>query len=388
MKLAPFLLDQWLNRYQFGDPPIRFDLATSTGPVWTLRQVLELADPDKESALFDSPLVYTDAAGSSELRSALALMKSVEPSHIQIFTGAEEAIAITFFLAAEPGANVIVPFPGFPPFEAIPKALGLEVRRYHLRAQNAFRVDPDEIIGLADANTKLILVNSPHNPTGSIMDAAVLSALHDFAAERGIQFVVDEVYHPIYHHDQPGRQSGCEPPSAVCLPHATVLGDLSKAFCLSGLRVGWVVERDRHRSEQYCDARSYFTVSNSPTTQILAAAAVEHCETIYARLRHLTTANLAMLDHFFSRLGDVLGWVRPEGGMTVFPWLLDGSNSRPMCERLAARGLLTAPGDCWDMPAHFRIGFGTIESGFSDCLDELERQIREYLGHSKARAHS
>jgi aspartate/methionine/tyrosine aminotransferase len=378
MKLEPFLLDQWLNKYQFGSAPIRFNFGVSTGPIWTLRQLLELVGPDKESALFDQPLTYTDAAGSIELREAIAAMQSVDPSEVQIFTGASEALLIALFLAAEPGANVILPFPGYPPIEAIARSFGLDVRRYHLCPENAFCVDTDEIFKLADANTKLILVNRPHNPTGSTLDEASLGSLHDFAAERGIQFIVDEVYHPIY--------SGAAAPSAAALQHVTVLGDLSKALCLSGLRIGWVVERDRHRAEQYCDAKAYFTISNSSITEALAAAAVNHSEAIYARARQTVAANLALLDGFFSRLSDVLGWVRPTGGMTAFPWLLDGSDSRALCEHLAARGLLLAPGDCFGMPAHFRLGFGSIDAGYSDALAELEHQIREYAGLRKGQA--
>lgn len=389
MKLEPFLLDQWLNSHQFGNPPIKFDLATSTGPVWTLTELLEFMDEDKRKAVFDAPLVYTDASGSRTLREAIAAMESVDPSDVQVFTGAEEAIFITYMLAAEPGANVVVPFPCFPPFQAIPKGLGLETRSYYLRPENGFKIDPDEIASLVDANTKLILINLPHNPTGSILDQASLQSMHDFAADRGIQFVVDQVYHPLYHNDQlREREHNPKATSASALPHATVLGDMSKAFSLSGLRVGWVIDRDRHRAEQYCDSRCYLTVSNTPTTQIIAAAAVEHRDAIFGRLRRVATGNLTLLDKFFTRMSDVLGWVRPRGGMTAFPWLTEGGSSRPLCERLAAAGVLVAPGDCWGMPAHFRIGFGATDAGFSESLDLLEKQVREYSVLKKSQAGS
>jgi aspartate/methionine/tyrosine aminotransferase len=108
-----------------------------------------------------------------------------------------------------------------------------------VRRENGFRIAPDEIKRLADSNTKLILVNSPHNPTGATIADAEMEALHDFAAEHGIQLVSDEVYHPIYH----GRQTK----SAARLPHATVIADLSKAFSIAGVRTGWMIEHDAHR---------------------------------------------------------------------------------------------------------------------------------------------
>src|SRR5262245_36711760 len=219
MNLKPFLLDHWLNHYHFADPPIKYDLASSTGPVWTMQQILDLMDDDHRRQLSQARLLYCHASGTTKLRQAISDMHGVEPDDIQVLTGGAEALLILFFLAAEPGANVIVPMPGFPPFEVLPQSLGIETRFYHLRPENQFRIDLDEIKRQADRNSRLILVNSPHNPTGATISDAELRSLHDFAAERGIQFVVDEVYHPIYH--------GQETRSAATLPHATILGDLS-----------------------------------------------------------------------------------------------------------------------------------------------------------------
>jgi aspartate/methionine/tyrosine aminotransferase len=368
MKLKPFLLDEWLNHYHFADPPIRFDLASSTGPVWTAKQIWELMDPDQQREIDEAPLLYCHGSGTKGLRQAIADMQGVDPDHVQIMTGAAEALLVLFFLAAEPGANVVLPFPGFPPFQALPDGLGIQTRYYHLRPENRFRIDLEEIRNQVDRNTKLILVNSPHNPTGATLTGAEMRLLHDFAAEREVQFVVDEVYHPLYH--------GQENASASALPHATVLGDFSKAFCLSGLRVGWIVERNRDRIEQYLNARSYFTVSNTTIGEAMALCAVRNRETIFSRLREVATSNLKTLDAFFKRTSDVLGWVRPQGGMTGFPWLIGERDSRAFCETAARNGILLAPGDCFGMPNHFRLGFAAVEAGFSDALSELEALIR------------
>jgi aspartate/methionine/tyrosine aminotransferase len=65
----------------------------------------------------------------------------------------------------------------------------------------------------------------------------------------------------------------------------------------------------------------------------------------------------------------ILGWAPPAGGTTCFPWLLDGRDSRPLCEALAKAGVLAAPGDCFDMPAHIRVGFGAMRSGYAEALE-------------------
>ena len=378
MRLKPFLLDNWLNEHQFTGSGIKHHLGASTGPEWTTRSLVELIGSDQWERLLDDPVTYVDARGTKALREAIAEMEQVHPDQVQIVTGAAEALLILFFLAAEPGANVIVPFPGFPPFAVLPESFGIETRLYHLRRENQFRIDLDEIVALADDKTRLVLVNLPHNPTGAVVSEEQLKAIHDFTAARGIQLVVDQVYHPIYH--------GAAVPSASGLSHATVLGDFSKALSLSGLRVGWMIDRDRNRLEQYCDARSYFTISNTRLGEGLAVGAIQNRQAIFDRVRRTTEANLRLLDSFFSRLSGVLDWVRPQGGMTAFPWLANGADSRPMCQELASKGVLLAPGDCFGMPEYFRLGFGSIEEGFDHALQQMERVIDLYFSSAMGTA--
>jgi aspartate/methionine/tyrosine aminotransferase len=114
-----------------------------------------------------------------------------------------------------------------------------------------------------DRNTKLILVNSPHNPTGATISDAELDSLHEFTASREIQLVSNEIFHPIYH--------GQATRSASRLPHATVIHDFSKAFPLSGVRTGWMIEHNPKRRERYWNARTYLSVSNNTAGEMSTA---------------------------------------------------------------------------------------------------------------------
>jgi aspartate/methionine/tyrosine aminotransferase len=363
MQVPPFLLDEWLNEYHFRSDPPEFDLASSTGPRWTVRDLLDWMTPEEKQLLEEEQAVYSPATGSPMLRQAIADLQGVTAPDVQIVTGASEALLILFYLAAEPGANVVLPFPLYPPVPVEARLFGVEPRFYHLRRENAFAIDLDEVKRLVDDKTKFILVNSPHNPTGAVLSNAQLRELHDFAVDRGVQFVSDEVYHPIYHQD--------ETQSAAVLPHAIVLGSFSKALSLSGLRVGWIIDRDPARQRQYADARGYFTISNSPLTEHLATVALRQRDQILARTRKIVTANLQLLDQFFGEWRDELGWVRPGGGMICFPWLKRGGDARLFCRAVAERGTLLAPGDCFQMPEHFRLGFGVMEEGFGTALQRI-----------------
>jgi aspartate/methionine/tyrosine aminotransferase len=368
MQLKPFLLDSWLDDHKAN---IQFNLASSTGPSWTLNQILNLVTDEQRELFLHHDIVYSSAAGSPSLRAAIADMQRVPPSSVQLVTGASEALLILMWLAAEPNANVILPLPGFTTFSALPESLRIETRSYVVRKENNFLIDVEEIKRLADSNTKLVLINSPHNPTGATLSDADLHNLHDFTASRNIQLVVDEVYHPI-HHGQPTQ-------SAARLPHATVIHDFSKAFPLSGVRTGWIIDHHPDRLERYRNVRSYFTVCNTTTGEFLAEIAARNHVTVLNRTQKLASENLRHVEAFMAAHRNTIGWIPPRGGMTAFPWLLSGEDTRPFCQAAADRGLLLAPGDCFNQPQHFRIGFGAIpEDQLPQALELLNKLIRTW----------
>ena len=375
MQLKPFLLDMWLDAYEHG---IEFNLAASTGPSWTFNEILSLAKDEERERFLNHKLVYGRPAGATGLRSAIAEMHGVDADAVQVVTGASEALLILMWLAAEPGANVILPNPGFATFSALPESLRLETRFYSVRKENQFRIDVEEIKKLADRNTKLILINSPHNPTGATISDAELDSLHEFTSSRGIQLVSDEVYHPIFH-GQPTQ-------SAARLPQATVIHDFSKAFPLSGVRTGWMIEHDPKRRKDYWNARAYFSITNNTASEFLAELAMRHRDVVLGRTQKVATENLRQLGSFISEHQDTIGWIPPRGGMTAFPWLVSGEDSHAFCQAAADRGILLAPGDCFDAPPHFRLGFAAISDQFPRALDRLGELIKSWSSAHVLRA--
>jgi aspartate/methionine/tyrosine aminotransferase len=368
MRLEMFALDEWLDRFI----SIRYDLAASTGPSWTISDLRSLMTEEDERTLFGTPLLYRPGHGGEPLRREVASLYRARPEEILIVSGASEALLALFYLAAEPGErrNVVVPHPAFPPILSLPASLGLEVRRYSLDPGEGYALDPDRIEALLDDRTALVFVNSPHNPTGAVASEEAVRRLDESTSKRGIQLVVDEVYHPIYHH-----RSRSRPRSAGEYSRATVLGDFSKAFSLSGLRVGWILERDRGRLEKYWNARAHFSISSNFPGELLAEVAMRNRERILGRTAEVASSNLALLDGFFRDRADVLDWVRPEGGMTAFPWLRSGASARPLAERAASKGVLIAPGDTFGCPSHFRLGFGALTGGYAEALGLLSQAL-------------
>ena len=360
MKVPPFKLDAWLAAHEFATPPIRYNLASSTGPLWTLGELMALGGGRVES-LADLKLSYAPPEGGKLLRERIAALHGVDPDHVQVMTGASEALIALTCHFAEPGASIVLPRPVYPALPVLARAGGLQVREDALRPQYGFAQTAEGVLAAVDATTRMVFVNTPHNPAGSIMPASEQRKLAERLAARGIPLIVDEVYHPLYH--------GEKVASAAQLPNTIVLGDFAKALSIPGLRIGWVVDPDAARRHALLDLRSYFTISCSPLSEAIGAHVLAHATQVFDRLQAVSGANLALLGKFMHEHRDALGWTPPAGGTTCFPWLRDGRDARPLCELLAKDGVLLAPGDCFDMPAHFRIGVGALTSGYDDALD-------------------
>ena len=329
MDLPRFLLDEWLEQKHNAATPVDYDLGSSTGPVWTLRELLSLGGDLEE--LLEAPISYVSPRGTSALREAIASLEGCDPEYVQATTGGAEALLLIFSEIAVGGRERRdCRVRDFQRTTRWRRRSVLEARHYVLRPENGFRIDAEEIRGLIDANTRLVLVNSPHNPTGATLSDSEMEGLHDFCAERGVQFLSDQVYHPIYH-DGSMR-------TAARLPHATVLGDFSKALCLSGMRIGWIVEPDAERRTRYLNARSYFTVCGSAMAERLGALALRQREAIYARARKIASENLARLAGFFADRRGLFHYAAPRGGMTAFPSMADGSDARPLCAHALRQG--------------------------------------------------
>ena len=366
MQLPPFTLDHWLSRHDFAVPPIAFNLASSTGPRWSVGDLAQCSEVPL--ALDNVVLSYAPPQGSAQVRAAVAAFHAVDPEWVVMTTGASEALSILFCLASRSAANIVVPDPGYPAYAALAQTAGMGVRSYGLMDGTGFALRPAAVLAAVNSDTVAVVVNTPHNPTGVVMTREDIASLAAALAARSILLIVDEVYHPLYFH-APQR-------SAAGIPGLVVISDLSKALSLPGLRTGWIIESDPARRTAIIDARSYFTISGSPLLERLATCALTSSAAILDRLQRVATANLDRLGRAIENSGGLLQWTRPHGGTTCFPWFTDRRDSRPFCIRLAEAGVLVAPGDCFGHPEYMRIGFAQQDEGFDTAIDRFEAVLR------------
>src|SRR4029077_4703939 len=146
------------------------------------------------------------------------------------------------------------------------------------------------------------------------------------------------------------------------------------------------IEHDARRRRQYWTARAYFSVCNTTTGEILSEIAIRKRDVVLGKTQEVATRNLKLLERFMADHRDVLGWIPPQGGMTAFPWLVSGGKAPPVFQAAAERGILLAPGDCFDAPSHFRLGFAAVGDNlsFSRALDRFGEFVKSWaVGQSK-----
>lgn len=369
MNLPPFLLDQWLAAHEFADPPIRYNLASSCGPKWTHGQILEWDEGQLRARLSGIPVSYGPPEGSRALREQIARLHNVDPDWVVVTTGASEALSIMLCLAAEPGCAVALPDPGYPATEVLAKAWSIKLQPYGVLREHGYELSTATIRNVIDSATRLVIVNSPHNPTGAVMSHEDIQRLALELASKDIPIVADEVFHNLYF--------GKGQSSAAGLENVIQIGDLSKSLSLPGLRLGWIIDSDAARRKRIIDARSYFTISSSPLMEAFAATALGKADRLIDRLRQVASTNLERLRQFMAQHQDRIDWVEPRGGTLAFAWLKHGQDARPLCVSFASSGVLTVPGDCYGMPGYIRIGFGACEPAeFEQALQVMSKVLK------------
>lgn len=374
MKLPSFDLERWMTTYEV---TARYDLAESGVAPPTLGELLAL---DRSGATLDqllrTPLGYSEARGTVALREAIAaLYDDTTAENILVTTGAIEANFLLCHVLLEPGDTAIAVFPAYQQLYTLPAATGATVKHWVLREEDGYRFDLDALLPLLDERTRLIAINTPHNPTGAMMTPDELRRLHALCEERGIWLLSDEAYRWLVFSDEEPA-----PPARSLGGRAISVGTLSKPLGLPGLRVGWLAAPEV--IVQRCWAlRDYVTLSPAKISDALAILALAHREQLLDRTRAIATANYATLQDFMAEHAAFLSWTPPRGGLLALPRYAFDLPSYPFANRLAEEyGVMLAPGAAFGQEYHFRIGFGPPPALFKAGLAVVSTYLHELAG--------
>jgi aspartate/methionine/tyrosine aminotransferase len=353
MRIAEFALERFFARWEFA---VRHLLCASDVEGYPMADLLAVADPEARELWDELRLGYTESTGHPLLRSEIAsLYGDLEADDVLVFAGAEEAIFCLSNVLLGLGDHAIVTWPGYQSLYEIGRAAGAAVTLHELREEDAWELDPERLIDALRPDTRLVVVNAPHNPTGMLPTHEQWSRLTGQLARRGVHLLADEVYR-FLEFDEADRLTA----GADAFERGISLGVMSKSFAMAGLRIGWLASRDRQLLARCAAFKDYTTICSSAPSEILALIGLRARDTVLARSRAIVEANMARLDGFFADHPDRFAWVRPRGGSIGFPRLLDDEPIDAFVARLVeTEGVLLLPGSQFGHPGnHFRIGFG------------------------------
>lgn len=355
--LPDFRLETYFSRWEFN---ARYHLCASDMESMSVKELIDLATDDDREAWDELRLGYTETFGAPTLRSAIAsTYEDIGEDEILTFAGAEEGIfaAMNVLLSADDHAIVITP--NYQAAETVPGSI-CQVTGVSLDAGDNWNFDLTRVRQAVRANTRLISINFPHNPTGKVIPHSVYDELIELARERGIYIFSDEVYRLLERTDEIRL-----PQIADRYERGLSLNVMSKAYGLPGLRIGWIASKDRELLGRMERAKHYLSICNSGPSEILAQIALKSRDVILQRNRELIKNNLALLDGFFAHYPDLFEWSVPDGGCIAYPRYNGDDGVEMFCNNLVeSAGVLLLPASVFQSELtatpndRFRIGYG------------------------------
>ncbi|MDJ0336338.1 aminotransferase class I/II-fold pyridoxal phosphate-dependent enzyme [Salinibacterium sp. G-O1] len=368
----PFQLEEWQSLYEMNT---EFNLADSGVQPVLLSEMLQT--PDAVSAFLNSDLHYPAVNGTELLRQRIAALYGPEVTADQVLVtvGAAEANGLAVTTITEPGDHVVVLEPGYRQVAGVAANNGCEVDAFHLIEAEGWRPDLDELERVVRPDTKLIAVNNPNNPTGAILTELEMEAIIAIASRVGAWILADEVYHG-------SETSGIDTPSFHGrYDRLLITNSLSKAYGLSGVRVGWIVA-DAETAQDLWRRHEYATISTSNLSMKIAELAVEPVrrEELFTRNRRLVRDGFARLADWAGSTDGIVTVIEPKATALAFPRLDLNLSSLDLAHEFRHDGVLVGVGAHFGVEQHVRITHALEASYMDDAFARMSGTIERLAG--------
>jgi len=372
MQLQNFKLERFFAKYEFNTPHL---LCCSDCESFSVKEILEMEGEAAFEALHDLGLGYTESTGSPELQRLIAMQyTNIRENEVLVTSGAEEAIFIFMNVALKRGDHVIVQYPCYQSLIEVARAIGCEITKWEVKEENQWEPDMDFLAGSIKDNTRAIIINSPHNPTGYLIPQEKLNTIIEIAGKRDILIFSDEVYRFLEYDEQDAVGAACD-----AYDNAVSLGVMSKSYGLAGLRIGWIATKNNEIYKKMAAFKDYTSICNSAPSEFLATIALKHRHRLVQRNLNIIKENLALWDRFFSDYAHLFSWPKPKAGPIAFPSIKWNQDVEDFCiDLINSKGVLLLPGNYYDFGnKNFRIGYG--RKNMPEGLEKLSEYIKERI---------
>ncbi len=355
---------------------VGYDLGRSTSNNLSFEEVL---DDALVAELRKASVGYGTTSGSDVLRAAIAENVGVHPRHVLTTNGAIGALHLAIFCLCDHGDEVVTVTPGFPATFDIIQALGAAMKPLALHFDDGYKIDVERLAPLLSKHTKLVLLISPHNPSGVTTSSEVLASVLDIMRVRSPEayLLLDETFREAAYGAHPAEPSG-----ATLSERVLTVSSLSKAHGAPGLRLGWITCREPELLAHLKVGKGKTAISCSVLDERLGAHILANADEILRERNARLEVALAAVEGWVARNSELVEWIRPDAGGMCCVRLKDSAYDDADVEgfyRLAAkRQINLAPGDRFlDERRVFRLGFGALPIAiFERALDALEDACR------------
>lgn len=374
--LPDFRLETHFSKWEF---KAKYHMTASDAESMSMRDLLAMATPDEREAFEGMWLGYTETFGAPDLRETIAtLYENRNADEVLCFAGASEGIFAANSVILDKDSHAIVVTPNYQSHETLPMAL-CEATGVPLDADDGWSLDIDRIAEAIRPNTKLVTINFPHNPTGTILPLDRYQALIKLCRKHGIYILHDEIFNGL---GQTGTQH--LPYTADVYERGLSLNVMSKSYGLPGLRIGWIACADKDVISKMERMKHYLSICNSGPSERLTQIALRNREKLLERNCGIIDENLVKWDAFFARYPKLFDWQRPDGSCMAFPRYKGSEGVEMFCRSLVEEsGILFLPSTIYrsELSAtptdRFRLGFG--RKGLDKGLIVLDAHMKRYL---------
>ena len=320
-------------------------------------------------ALNDLDLNGFNLYGYRPLLEQIAGRYEVTPEQVVTTQGCSMANYLACACLLRPGDEVLVEKPAYEPLLAIPKLLGAQVIRFERPFRAGFEIRIENLAAKLTSRTRLIVMTNLHNPCGVLTSQQELIEIGRLARRVKAHVLVDEVYLDFLF--------GRRPRSAVHLgPQFVVTSSLTKVYGLDGLRCGWALATPKLATAMW-RLQDFFGVNGAIPAEKISVAAFQHIDRFAARTEKIIASNRPRVERFMKVHQDYLDWAPPAAGPVCFPRLRRGSATE-LAERLRRDyNTQIIPGHFFEMPRHFRLGFGGLGRNLTKGLAALSCALKD-----------
>ena len=259
----------------------------------------------------DLLLFYGDHLGKPALRELIASDSGLQADDVLVTPGAAPALFITATALLEKNDHMVVAKSNYATNIETPRAIGARISFLPMRFENSYALDPDELDALITPGTKLVSLTYPHNPTGSMISEETLRKVIRIVEEKNTLLLLDETYREMSFVKK-------LPVAAGLSPNVISVGSMSKSFGLPGIRIGWMICRNKQMMNTFLAAKEQILITNSVVDEEIAYRYLLNKETLFEPVKKNILSNFNLLKNFMEQQ-KMLEWVEPKGGCVCFP---------------------------------------------------------------------